>query len=62
MDHNFITPDQFAFIKSHSTDMCLHCFIDGCLQNIDDNLLTVTSGCMLDIKTDFDTIEHAKQK
>jgi len=55
-DHNFITPDQFAFIKHHSTSTCLHKLIDNCLQNIDDKQLTGL--CFLDIQKCFDTINH----
>jgi hypothetical protein len=54
--HNFITTDQFAFITNHSTSTCLHKFIDDCLQNIDDNLLTGV--LLLDIQKCFDTINH----
>jgi hypothetical protein len=54
--HQFITLDQYAYRKYHSTTNCLHTTIDEWLQNMDDKLLTGV--CFLDIAKCFDTIDH----
>ena len=54
--HDFITLDQYAYRKFHSTTSCLHNTIDEWLQNIDDRLCTGI--CFLDISKCFDTIDH----
>jgi hypothetical protein len=56
VNHHFITLDQYAYRKFHSTTNCLHTTIDEWLQNIDDKLLTGV--CFLDIAKCFDTINH----
>ena len=53
---DFITLDQSAYRKFHSTTTCLHNTIDEWLQNMDDKLLTGI--CFLDISKCFDTIDH----
>ena len=53
---DFITLDQSAYRKCHSTSTCLHNTIDEWLQNIDDKLFTGI--CFLDISKCFDTIDH----
>ena len=39
-EHDFITPDQSAYRKYHSTASCLHTSIDEWLQNIEDHYVT----------------------
>ena len=56
VDKDFITLDQSAYRKYHSTTTCLHNTIDEWLQNMDDRLLTGV--CFLDISKCFDTIDH----
>ena len=56
IDHNFITIDQFAYLKNHSTQTCLHRLIDDILENI--NADEITGLCFLDIKKCFDSIDH----
>ena len=55
-DHNFITPDQSAYLKRHSTQTSLHRVTDDLLWNVNDGL--ITGICTLDIKKCFDTINH----
>ena len=54
--HNFISPDQSAYLKFHSTTTCLHRVTDDWLQNIDDNL--ITGACFLDVEKCFNAINH----
>ena len=54
--HSFISSDQSAYLKGHSTITCLHRIIDSFLENINDNDLTGV--CMLDITKCFDSINH----
>ena len=54
--NDFITLDQSAYKKFHSTSSCLHTTIDEWLQNFDDKLYTGI--CFLDIAKCFDTINH----
>jgi hypothetical protein len=55
-NHNFISIDQYAYLKHHSTDLCLHRLIDNILENINEG--EITGMCFLDIKKCFDTIDH----
>ena len=54
--HDFITPDQSAYRKYHSTASCLHTSIDEWLQNIEDHY--VTGVVFLYILKSFDTINY----
>ena len=55
-EYDFITIDQSAYIKCHSTVTCLHTTIDELLQNGEDGL--VTGVVFLDISKCFYTIDH----
>ena len=55
-EYDFITIDQSAYRKCHSTITCLHTTIDELLQNGEDGL--VTGVVFLDISKCFDTIDH----
>ena len=55
-EHAFISPDQSAYLKAHSTQTSLHRVIDDWLENINDN--QTTGVCLLDISKCFDTISH----
>ena len=54
--HNFISCDQSAFLKSHSTVTSLHKVVDNWLTNIDNGLITCV--CFFDITKCFDAIDH----
>jgi exonuclease III len=54
--HNFISIDQFAYLKNHSTHFCLHRLLDDILENVNDK--EITGMCFLDIRKCFDTIDH----
>jgi exonuclease III len=54
--HRFISQDQFAYLKNHSTTFCLHRLIDDVLENM--NNKEITGMCFLDIRKCFDTINH----
>ena len=41
MTHKFISIDQFAYLKRHSTQMCLHRLVDDILENINYKEITV---------------------
>ena len=56
IEHDFITIDQFAFLKNHSTVSCLHRVLDDCLEAMDESELI--GACFLDIQKCFDTIDH----
>ena len=56
MSNKFISIDQFAYLKLHSTQMCLHRLIDDILDNV--NQKEKTALCFLDIRKCFDTINH----
>jgi hypothetical protein len=56
MKHKFISIDQFAYLKNHSTQLCLHRLIDDILENVNNKELT--GMCFIDIKKCFDTIDH----
>ena len=55
-EHAFISTDQSAYLKGHSTQTSLHRVIDDWLKNIDDN--QTTGFYLLDISECFDTISH----
>ena len=55
-DHAFISIDQSAYLKRHSTQTSLHRVIDDWLEQIHDNSLT--GACLLDISKCFDSINH----
>ena len=55
-EHAFISTDQSAYLKGHSTQTSLHHVIDDWLENINDNQTTVV--CLFDISKYFDTISH----
>jgi hypothetical protein len=54
--HSFISKDQFAYLKNHSTSHCLHRLVDDVLENI--NYKEKTALCFIDIRKCFDTINH----
>jgi hypothetical protein len=56
-EHKFISMDQFAYLKRHSTQTCLHRLLDDILENVNENEKTAL--CFLDIKKCFDTINHS---
>ena len=55
-DHHFITPDQSAFLKGHSTQTALHKVVDDLLESTDGGLVSCL--CFLDNKKCFDCIQH----
>ena len=55
-EHSFITRDQFAYSKGHSTQTSLHRVIDDWLENVNEG--QITGICMLDIAKCFDTIDY----
>ena len=56
-EHSFITPDQSAYMKGHSTQTSLNRVIDDWLENINEN--QITGVCRLDISKCFDTISRS---
>ena len=56
-EHSFITPDQSAYLKGHSTQTSLHRVIDDWLENINED--QITGVCLLDISKCFDTISYS---
>ena len=54
--HDFISQDQSAYLKRHSTQTSLHRVIDDLLENINEGELT--GACLLDISKCFDSINH----
>ena len=56
LKHNFISPDQSAYLEHHSTTTCLHRIVDSFLENINDG--DITGICMVDITKCFDSINH----
>jgi hypothetical protein len=56
LDNDYISIDQSAYRKCHSTQTALHRVTDDWLDNICDGLFTGV--CCLDIKKCFDTIDH----
>ena len=57
--HKFISIDQSAYLKRHSTHTSLHKVIDDWLEQINDNSLT--GACLLDVSKCFDSINHDKK-
>ena len=55
-DHVFISMDQSAYLKRHSTQTSVHRVIDDWLDQINDDSLT--GACLLDISKCFDSINH----
>ena len=55
-EHAFITPDQFAYLKGHSTQTSLQRVIDHWLKIMNES--QITGICMLDIAKCFDGIDH----
>ncbi len=55
--HDFISIDQFAFEKNHSTLICLYCVVDDWLEAINES--EIVGICFLDIQKCFDSINHA---
>ena len=55
-DHDMISPDQFAFLKNHSTIGCLHRVFDDWYEAINEGEYIMT--CFLDIQKCFDSIDH----
>ena len=56
-EHSFITPDQSAYLKAHSTQTNLHRVIDDWLDNINED--QITGVCLFDISKCFDTINYS---
>jgi hypothetical protein len=54
--HDFISKDQSAYLKGHSTTTCLHKVVDDWLEAMNEG--QVISVCFLDIQKCFDTINH----
>ena len=57
VSHDFISTDQSAYLKLHSTVTSLHRVVDDWLENIDDELFTAV--CFLDIEKCFPSLNHA---
>ena len=55
-EHSFISMDQSAYLKRHSTQTSLHRVIDDWLGNVNDG--AITGACLLDISKCFDSINH----
>ena len=55
-DYAFISIDQSAYLKIHSTQTSLHRVIDDWLEQIHNNSLT--GACLLDISKCFGSINH----
>ena len=55
-DPSFISMDQSAYLKRHSTQTSLHHVIDDWLENVNDG--AITGACLLDISKCFDSINH----
>ena len=54
--HAFLTNDQSAYLKRHSTQTCLHRLVDYILENRNNS--EITGLCFLDILKYFDTIDY----
>ena len=54
--HSFMSMDQSAYLKMHSTQTCLYRVIDDWLEHINDG--EITEACLLDISKCFDSINH----
>ena len=55
-EHSFISMDQSANLKRHSTQTSLHRVVDDWLENVNDG--AITGACLLDISKCFDSINH----
>ena len=55
--HHFISSDQSAYLRNHSTTTSLHRLLDDILGNVNNKEMTAI--CFLDIKKCFDTIDHS---
>jgi exonuclease III len=55
-EHAFISIDQSAYLKHHSTQTSLHRVVDDWLENMNNG--QITGLCFLDIQKCFDTIDH----
>ena len=55
-EHNFISSDQSAYLRGHSTVTCLHRLMENWLENINEG--EFTGICMVDITKCFDSINH----
>ena len=55
-EHDFISPDQSAYLAQHSTQTSLHRVYDDWLEALNDGLSV--SACFLDISKCFDSINH----
>ena len=55
-EHSFISIDQSAYLKRHSTQTSLRRVIDDWLENVND--CDITGTCMLEISKCFDSISH----
>ena len=55
-EHSFISMDQSAYLKRHSTQTNLHRVIDDWLGIVNDCAITGT--CLLDISKSFDSINR----
>ena len=55
-EHSFISMDQSAYLKRHSTQTSLHRVLDDRIGNVNDCAIMGT--CLLDISKCFDSINH----
>ena len=55
-EHSFISMDQSAYLKRHSTQISLHRVVNDWLENVNDCAITGTR--LLDISKCFDSINH----
>ena len=55
-EHSFISMDQSAYLKRHSTQTSLHRVIDDWLENVNDG--AITGACLLDISKCFDSMNR----
>ena len=55
--NDLICIDQFAFLKNHSSVLCLHRLIDDWLEAINNGEFIMS--CFIDVKKCFDTIDHS---
>ncbi len=56
LKHDLMNVNQFAYLKYHSTQTCLHHMIDNWYEALNENEINVA--CFLDISKCFDTIDH----
>lgn len=56
LKHDLINVNQFAYLKCHSTQTCLHRMIDEWYEALNEN--EIVAACFLDISKCFDTIDH----